>query len=947
MNIINQTVKNIKQMALINAACLLTLILFCCICCGGKEVFASKDSNAINIYKINSSLYTVKSIKYKVPYGISKSNLKTLIDMRTGKKFSMLSLEKTIKTLYASGYFSNISVYADINKKLKLIYLKFVFFPKIRIKEINIQGLKNTGISNGSIIKSIPFKQNGLIYKYYKTITIKKIKKITSADGYPSAEVNINSLILKGKPKTFAVNIKIIPGRPVLISNIFVKFKLYYPEKKVKVLIKKLIGKPLNLDKIKKLRKSIWDLYKNKNYLNAIIAKPKINYIAKRKTVITFDVHPGYKIMLHFNGIKPLNDNFIKTSVLGVKNVLIFDGGTFIAFRQILKKYYKKQGYFFTKVSFKENKNKKDKTINIYYSVNKGNLVKIKKIYISGYKPFRRHTITALMKTRTTSFFNREYFCENRLKNDVQNIKNYYENEGYLSAAISYKLKFSSHKKNAFITLNISSGIPTLVRKVYIDGLPYIFKRNVSLKDFFLKMQKKPFLIIKAENGKELLSTKLSDSGYVFSKVRMNVSFSKNKKYARLEYKIKAGPKVKIKRVLIIGNTVTKTSFIKSLLLFKKGQFYDQRKILQTQNRLYKSGLFNYVAIKIENPQNEVSEKTLAVKVKDAKPLDLSFGAGYGTYTRYKGFIQIENNNLFGTGKSLSLRLSRSAIYTNLLLNYYDHAIYGYRGLAFDASGLDTDVITLNYTMHKEGADFSLIRRFDRYFKGLLSYSMSYDFLSGLNPGAEITPRDDGFTRIGLTSLSFIYNTKNNVFNPTSGNLTNLRFSYSNFLLDSQINFFKIYFHSEEYIPFLYNTDFLLGARFGYIRTMSPTSQVPINERFFLGGRTTVRGFPQDSIGLIDLNPYGYPIGGDVMENYNLQFNIPLNKTFNFFVFQDGGNVFLGTSDVRPLSLYKSAGAGIMYLSPIGPISFSYGFILTREPYWPAGGVNFTVGTSF
>jgi outer membrane protein insertion porin family len=912
--------------------------------------FAVKDAyalNAANIYGINAGRYTVKSINYRVPYGVPAGNIKNLFYIKAGRKFSMISLEKTIKTLYASGYFSNVSVFANINKKLKLIYLKFVFFPKIYIKEVNIEGLKNTGISSGRIIKSVPFKKGGLIYKYYKTISIKKIKKIMSRGGYPSAKVSIKTPLLNGRPKYYAVNIKIISGRPVIISNIFVKFKLYYPKKKVEALIKKLVGKPLNLNKIHLLRKSIWDLYKNKGYLNSIITSPKITYISKRKAVITLNVHPGYKISFHFKGIKPLSENFVKNSVLQIKNVLIFDGGTFLAFQEVLKKYYMKQGYFFAEVLFKENKDKKDKKINLYYSVNKGSKVKIGKIYIYGYKPFSRGTIARLMRTRVTSFFNREYFCKNRLKNDVQNIKNYYDNEGYLSARVSYKLKFSPDKKSVAVTVNIDSGIPTTVKKVYITGLPAIFKSNAALTGYFLKMKAKPFRIITAENGKELLSTKLSDSGYVFSKVKMNVKFSKNKKYAYIYYEIKAGPRVRIKRILITGNTVTRTGFIKSLLLFKKGQFYDQRKILETQNRLYKRGIFNSAVIKIENPENEVSEKTVMVRVKDAKPLDLSFGAGYGTYTRYKGFIQIENNNLFGTGKSLSLRFSKSAIYTNLLLNYYDPAIYGYRGLAFNASGLDTDVITLNYTMHKEGADFSLIRRFDKYFKGLLSYGMFYDFLSGLNPGAKITPRDDGFTRISSTSLSFIYNTKNNIFNPTSGNLTNLRFSYSNFLIDSQINFFKIYFHSEEYIPFVYNTDFLIGARLGYIRPLSPTSQVPINERFFLGGRTTVRGFPQDSIGLVSLNPYGYPIGGDVMENYNLQLNIPVYKSINFFVFQDGGNVFLDTSDVRPLALYKSAGAGIMYLSPIGPISFSYGFILTREPYWPAGGVNFTVGTSF
>jgi outer membrane protein insertion porin family len=249
--------------------------------------------------------------------------------------------------------------------------------------------------------------------------------------------------------------------------------------------------------------------------------------------------------------------------------------------------------------------------------------------------------------------------------------------------------------------------------------------------------------------------------------------------------------------------------------------------------------------------------------------------------------------------------------------------------------------------MHKEGGSVSLIRRFNDRLKGLLSYGMFYDYLSGLNPGAQITPGDIGFTRISSTSASVIYNSKNNIFNPTSGNLTTLRFTYSDFLIDSQVNFFKIFFHTEEYIPFIYGTTFLYSVRFGYIRPLSPTAQVPINERFFLGGRTTVRGFPQDSIGVVNLNPYNYPIGGDVMENYNLQLNIPVYTNINFFVFQDGGNVFLNTQDIRPLALYKSAGAGIMYLSPIGPISFSYGFILTREPYWPSGGVNFTVGTSF
>ncbi len=900
----------------------------------------------LSIYSISAEKYTIKSITYKVPPGIPMKDIKNFLFIKKGKRFSMYSLEKTLKMLYTSGYFSNISVFSRINKKQKFIYLKFIFFPKIYIGLVNVNGLKGTGISAKKIIDSISIKKNGQFLKYYKTLSKNKIKEIMLKGGYPDAKVNINYYVLRNSKK-YAVNIDIIHNKPILISNIFVRFKLYYPKKKVETFIKELTSKSLNQYKLQKLRKKIWVLYKNKGYLNTIIEKPKIVYVSKYKAVVTFYIHPGYKIIFHFKGTEPLKQNFIEKSVLEINNVLIFDKGTFKAFQRVLRDFFKKEGYFFTEVSFKEKKNITAKTINIYYKVKRGHKVEIKTVIINGNKPISKKTIISLMKTRATSFLNKEYFREKRLKDDITNIENYYNNEGYLSARVSYILKFAADKRNVTVTMNINKGIVTVIKKVYIKGLPGFLKTDKKLADYFLKMQKLPFYIIKAENGKNLLSTKLADSGFVFSEVRLNIKYSKDKKYASLYYYIKSGPRVRIKNILIVGNTITKTYYIKSLLLFKKGEFYNQKKIIATQNRLYRAGIFNSVSIKVNNPKNKKPYKSIIVKVKDAKPLDFSFGAGYGTYTRYKGFMQIENNNLFGTGKSLLARFSKSAVYTNILLNYYDHAVYNYRGLAFNAQGLDTDIITLNYTMHKEGGTVSLIRRFNSRLKGLLSYGMFYDSLSGLNPGAQITPRDIGFTRISSASVSVIYNSKNSVFNPTSGNLTTLRFSYSNFLIDSQVNFFKIFFHTEEYISFIYDTTFLYSLRFGYIRPLSPTTQVPINERFFLGGRTTVRGFPQDSIGLVNLNPYNYPIGGDVMENYNLQLNIPVYNNINFFVFQDGGNVFLNSQDIRPLALYKSAGAGIMYLSPIGPISFSYGFILTREPYWPAGGVNFTVGTSF
>ncbi len=768
-----------------------------------------------------------------------------------------------------------------------------------------------------------------------------------SLRAYASGSDALPAANILRKLKKRVVNINITPNKPAIISNIFVKYKVYYPGKKISKLIKDNIGKPLNGLLVKKIGKKIREMYKTGGYLNTIISKPKIAYVSGHKAVITVDVHPGYKIIFHFKGISPLSPSFIEDSVFHIKDVLIFDKSTFISFRAVLKDFYKRKGYYYAHIGFKEEKNRVDRTVNLYYTINKGFRVMIKNIIIKGNRPFGKSAILSLIKMPAVSLFNYGYFYNARLLNSITNIENYYNNEGYLAVSISHNTIFSKNKRSVAIRIIIKKGIRTYVKRVSLNGLPPEVKKK-ALIHYFENMQNKPFYIIKAENGESLLSTKLANSGYIFSKVRFDIEYTKNKRHVDLRYDIKSGPLTRIKNILILGNTITKTAYIKGLLLFKKGGIYNQKDIIETQNRLYKTGIFNYVSIKIENPKKIEPYKNIIIKVKDAKPIALSFGAGYGTYTRYKGFVQIGDSNFLGSGKSLSMRFSKSAIYTNLLLDYYDPAIYNYRGLSFNAGGLDTDVITLNYTLHKEGGVFSLIRRFSDHLEGLLSYEMFYNFLSGLNPGAQIIPRDTGFTRIGAVSSSIIYNTRNNALNPTSGNLTTLRLTYSSALLDSQINFMKLSFHTEQFIPFIYNTVFLYSFRLGYIKPLPPTTQVPINERFFLGGRTTVRGFPQDSIGLINLNPYRYPIGGDIMENYNLQLNIPVyNNDFDFFVFQDGGNVFLNALNIKPLALYKSVGAGIMYLSPIGPVSFSYGFILTKEPYWPAGGINFTIGTSF
>ncbi len=906
---------------------------------------AVSGKRAAGIYGINSSAYTIKSVKYSFPPGVSAKKLQGLIYIKAGQKFSMLLVEKTIKSLYETGYFSNIRVFSTVDDKRKLIYVNLVFNPMKTVGAISIKMPLSTGVTEQEILSSLPFSTGGKFFKNYAKTAEKNVKKVFSKAGYPDASVTASYSAIKKTPR-YAVKISIKPGAPIIVSNVFVTLEVFYPKKEIKSYVKEIEGKPLNALSLRLLRGKIWKLYLKAGYLNAFVSPPAIKYISKYRAVVSYSVRPGYKILFNFKGISPLKPSFVKYSIFNINNVLIFNGETFDSFRSALEEYLKTEGYHFASVSLKVEKNKKTSTVNVYYAAVKGPRVRIAKIEIKGEEPVTKSFVLSLMKTSVSSFFSPRYYFKKELLRDMSNIQNYYGNRGWLGAAVKYSVAFSSDKKNAFISLRVIKGVRTYVKTVDVTGLPPGLEKK--LIPAVTSMSGKPLYIINAQDEKQFISTALADSGYVFSRTTLDITYSKDKSYAYLKYTVSSGPMVTIGNITVAGNTVTKTSYIRSLLLFKKGQVYDQAKIIETQDRLFRAGIFNYVQIRLANPKSVKTVKNIIIEVKDAKPFSLSFGAGYGTYTRYRGFIQVQDSNLFGSGKSLSLILAKSAVYTNLVLDYYDRSILNYRGLSFNAQALDTDLVTLNYTIHEEGTRFSLIRQFNNSLKGLISYGMYFDNLSGLNPGAQITPRDTGFTRISEVSAEGIFNSKNNPFNPTSGNLTTLKATYSAFALDSQLHFFRAVFHTTEYIPIIDGTVFLFSLRAGYIRPLAPTTQVPINERFFLGGRTTVRGFPEDSIGLVNLNPYHYPIGGDVMENYNLQMNFPVyNKDIDFFIFQDGGNVFLRIQDVRPFSLFKSAGAGISYLSPIGPISFSYGFILTRKPYWPAGGFNFTIGTSF
>ena len=164
-------------------------------------------------------------------------------------------------------------------------------------------------------------------------------------------------------------------------------------------------------------------------------------------------------------------------------------------------------------------------------------------------------------------------------------------------------------------------------------------------------------------------------------------------------------------------------------------------------------------------------------------------------------------------------------------------------------------------------------------------------------------------------------------------------------MVPPRIDYYKLAGQSSWYFPLFRRNTFAVSLRAGMIRPMRNTPEVPIQKRFFLGGRTTVRGFQEEDLGPKGVD--GKPIGGDYMFNGNAELRVPIAYGFLVAGFFDAGSVWFQRDPTNGFDLRKSAGLGFRYVTPIGPVSFDYGWKLDRRPGETAGEWHFTIGAVF
>jgi outer membrane protein insertion porin family len=466
----------------------------------------------------------------------------------------------------------------------------------------------------------------------------------------------------------------------------------------------------------------------------------------------------------------------------------------------------------------------------------------------------------------------------------------------------------------------------------------------------------------------------------------------------RLTYHIEEGPQTRVKRILVTGYNHTRPGVIRREIRVEQSAPLREGEVVESQRRLYNLGVFNRVTIEPQNPTGTDTDKDVMVLVEEAKRYTIAYGGGFEVQrlasstdptgsqlqAAVRGILEVSKLNVTGRGDSLSLKLRGSTIEDRALLSYSDPNTFANPHYTFQANlytERSQDINTFSEARYE--ASVQLTDKVTRFTTLQYHYAFRRVVVSDLNNtvAPEEIPLFEQPTLVSEFVVTWARDARDNPADATRGSFNSADFGISDTGIGSSASFLRFLFQNSTYHPIGRRFSFARSVRLGvlepYRDTVSltfpaqttPVQLIPLPERLFAGGGSSLRGFALNQAGPRDST--GFPIGGQALLAFNQEFRFPMRLPYigtalSGALFYDGGNVYSRLARVTfrwspPKPIFNPAnptvcqynctnelnyfshtvGIGFRYSTPVGPIRIDLGFPLNRPrfvaPICPSG----------
>ena len=530
------------------------------------------------------------------------------------------------------------------------------------------------------------------------------------------------------------------------------------------------------------------------------------------------------------------------------------------------------------------------------------------------------------------------------------------------------------------VALQIAEGPRTLIGLVVVEGTSVL--SEPAVRALLVSTAGRPFTEDEAADDRDRIEIEYRNRGYERVAVQSRVELMDGGTRADLHFIVSEGPQVVVDQVIIMGYQRISRATIERELLVHSGEPLGAAAVLESQRRLAALGLFRRVSV-TTRPHGSEPRRDVVVQVDEAPPFSIDYGGGVGAERRLRptaaggqaeerldvsprGFVQLTRRNLWGKNRSASIfsrvsSLSRdtlgadgSTVTSSYGLNQYrvvgtfrEPRVFGSRADLLAVATLDQSVRSSFNFRTQELVGRAAFRPTPRHgVTGTYTYREVHLFSETFSE-AERPLIDRLFPQVALSmfGVSMLRDTRTDPLDPESGSFVAADQTLAARAYGSEVGFIKATLEGKSFLRLPMRRRVVLalagrvGAAHGFARTVGATvvrDQLPASERFFAGGDTTVRGFSLDRLGdAATITSSGFPTGGNGFVVLNAELRTSVTAALQGVVFVDAGNVYPLASQLSLSRLRPSAGLGVRYRSPVGPIRVDWGFNLNRRELVP------------
>ncbi len=855
-------------------------------------------------------------------YSIGRDELLDLLGLSPGVAVDQDRIRIGIKRAFLKGIFEDISV--EVSEGATHDIMVHVR-EKDFISKIYIKG--DYQVSKKKIEELFLFKRDQVMRYDLLQQAEDELKETLLFYGFSDARIDMK--VDKDKePYRVNIHLTIDAGPPLVIRTI----QITGTDLEVKDMLKISPGDVYDRHRLNNLIKRAEERLKKQGYF-----QPSVGPYYYRDGDLEITVKPGRKLFVDMEGNRVISTKNLMKQAPFFEIAIFNDEVISEAVDRMLFLYHEK-GYAAAQIAPVTSSD--ENTIHITFFIFEGERFRVKSVKFPGAE-LPHEKLEAVMNLRKGGVYNPDV-----LEKDRESLKEIYGALGYLEADVKeFETKTDEKENTVEITVNIHEGEKTVISDIEISGVD-------------TDMQEKLLPVIGIKRGDPYNEIDISDarfrvldyySNYGYANMNVDVMRNIEGHKASVIFSVTEGTKKFFGKTIITGNKQTRHEVIKRELTHKENEPYSFRTLTNDRRRLYKLGLFT--EINMEPLNRGEDKKDILIKLREGNAGAVEFGFGYAEYEKFRSFFEASYRNLYGMNRQGSLRTEISFLARRLVLQYHDPWFMRHP-LPFRAFFLSEQKEEINiadnktrYKLEKYTVSAGVEKKISDAVKADIYYEFSLGKTSDVQPDVILSREDIGALVISSIKPAIIYDTRDNPFEPARGMLAGISLKLASPVLLSESNFTKFTLHSSMYRKVHRRVILAVSVKGGSAFGFGKTDELPISERFFLGGRSTVRGYEQDTLG--PKGVAGNPTGGNAFLMGNIELRTSIGRGFSLVPFFDLGNVWIKAKNINPGDLKYTAGIGLRYNTPVGPLRIDYGVKLQPEPGESNSALHFSIGHAF